>query len=201
MTELVENRPMEEKIAAVDDWFYTFDAVARKETELEQLDVELLREVLTHFGADFEVHDDPERAEALKKLKQSTNKWRRPGMDAVWGKGYVDNYNQWTNAYADEYEEQTGKKLPELDQSGSKVSGMRHWLGELTAYASETITIEQYRERQGARLRNGYARATGAELEEVNFLADDKKYPGSIPPGFVDDAWDMVKGRAFEPED
>lgn len=198
MVDPKENRPLEEKIVVVDDWFYAFDAVARKEFEMAPIEQELLQEVLTHFGADFEAHDSPERTEALKKLKQSTNKWRRPGMDAVWGEGYMSNYNRWTETYADEYEEQTGKKLPRLEISKTRVSGMRHWLGELTAYAAGAITFEQYQERSGARLRNGYARATGGKLEEATFLADEKRFPGSIPPGFVGDAWEKVKSRTLK---
>lgn len=76
-----EKKPIiKEKIALADMWFYTFDAVGKREAELEWFDEKLLREVLGYFGADFEAHDDPERTEALRKLKQSTNKWRRPGM-------------------------------------------------------------------------------------------------------------------------
>ena len=188
MTEPEKGLNIEEKIVQVDAWLTSFDLVARGEIEFQGIEAGLLREVLIHFGAEFD-----SKKEGMSKLKQTTNKWRRAGMDAVWGKGRMDDFNEWTNKWADAYEEATNRKLPKLDESGSRVSGMRHWLGELTAYAADAITFEQYRERQEIRLRNGYARSAGAPVEEASFLADSKKFPGSIPPGFARDAWGKVK--------
>lgn len=189
---------IEEKIAIVDEWFKSFNAVAEGAREISEIDRKILREVLTYYGADFETHNDSEREAALKKLKQPTNKWRRPGMDAVWGEVYINNYNRWTKDWANAYEEKTGKSLPKLDESGSKVSGMRHWLGELTSYTAGAMTFDQFRERQSARLLNGFARATGGVLRKVTFLPDDKDLPGSVPPGFVKDAWEKVKSQTLK---
>ena len=203
MTEPEKTPTIEEKIAVVDEWLYAFNAVARREAEITEIDTGLVRDVLAHFGAEF----DPDK-EGYNKLKQSTNKWRRPGMDAVWGHEYMNNYNRWTTEWAKRYETRAKRGLPELKQSEkpeesslSKTSGMRHWLGELTAYAAGALTFEQYQERQSIRLRNGYARATAGELEEATFLADEKRFPSSTPPRFVDAAWEKVKSKILKNPD
>lgn len=184
---------IEEKIAVVDSWVASFEEVAKGNAEIHEIEPQLLRDVLTYFGAEF----DPGK-EGYSKLRQSTNKWRRPGMNAVWGEDYMSRYNRWTNDWAEKYEERTGKNLPKLQKSGSKVSGMRHWFGELTSYAAEQITFVKYKEKEEIRLYNGYARATGKVLDEATFLADNKGFPGSIPPGFAGEGWEKIKSKALK---
>lgn len=74
--------PIEEKIAQVDQWVGGLGTNLDKEGNVvvPELDQTLLREVLTYFGANFEVDSEanPERVEQLGKLRQKTNKHRRP---------------------------------------------------------------------------------------------------------------------------
>jgi len=147
----------------------------------------LLRSVLQEFGADF----NPEK-EGYSKLSQPTNKYRRPGMDAVWGKDFMDNYNTWTEKWADAYESK-GKSLPRLGKSKKRTSGMKHFLGLITAYAAEQIDFEEFREQMEVRLIGGFTYARGMGKVPSNILAEGKKYAASIPPGFAKSAWEVIK--------
>jgi hypothetical protein len=113
-------------------------------------------------------------------------------MDAVWGEEYMDNFNRWTVRWANAYEE-TGRKLPRFTRSGNRTSGMRHFLGHITAYAGGRVPLHVLQERFQARLQNGWLYAQGLKREEFNFLPEGKKLPGSIPPFYVISAWEVIK--------
>lgn len=197
MSELIDRQEIEAKIAAVNEWIGSFkveprsgaDGLTEAHIDIEEIDTNVLRAVLTKFGADF----NPEK-EGFMKLSQPTNKHRRPGMNAVWGEDVIDNYNKWTVCWADSYEEK-GRRLPKLQQSGNRTSGMRHFLGEMTAYAAGVMPFEVYKERTEARMVNGYTYSRGLGKTATDFLPDNKKYPGSIPSGFTEDVWNVIKSK------
>ena len=186
-----------EQIEAVDLWIDKFRVQLRtnKEgltiphVEITEIDTMLLRNVLGEYGAKFNLEK-----EGYQKLSQPTNKFRRSGMDAVWGAVFMDNYNLWTVQWANEYEK-TGRKLPKLDISGNRTSGMRHLLGEITAYAAGKLSFDDFKEKMDARIVNGFTYAKGLGKTATTFLPEDKRFPGSIPPYFTENAWNVVKSR------
>ena len=196
-----EGSETEALLLEVENWFESLPKVADGTEKLELLEPNQLQTYLTFYGADFEARDNSERQEILKKLKQSTNEPRRPGMDAVWGQQYIDNFNKWTTNWANKFEEITGKRLPRLEKSKNRTSGMRHFLGELTAYAGGYMPLTDFRKRLTVRLQNGRDRYQGMsrkDLLKANWLADDKHYPGSIPPGYVAYAVGAIRSQSFK---
>lgn len=203
MTESEIKQSIEVEKATVDQWIDALDDVARGKRELEVIEPKLLRRVLEHYGADFEDLGDPERIEKLAKIKQSTNKYRREGMNAVWGEEYINNFYKWCTQWANTYEAMTSKDLPRIAGTGTRQSGMLHMFGEMTAYASGERDWEYYSTRLKTRLRNGWNRAHGmprSEIEKVGWLADEKEYPGSIPPTYPQDMWALVTSKSFTEE-
>ncbi len=192
----------EQQIKIVDDWINSFKVESKlgdegltvSHVDIREVDTMLLRSVLEGCGAEF----NPEK-EGYGKLRQPTNKFRRPGMDAVWGGEFMDRYNSWTVSWANAYEE-AGRKLPKLDQSGNRTSGMRHLLGLITAYAAEQIPFDQFKVQMEGRLVNGFTYAKGLGRSPTDFLPDDKKFPGSIPPLYVEETWSHIKNNNFSSE-
>ncbi|OGM25845.1 hypothetical protein A2962_00355 [Candidatus Woesebacteria bacterium RIFCSPLOWO2_01_FULL_39_61] len=186
-----------EQTKAVDEWIGKFkvelttseEGLTVSRVDIPEIDTMLLRGVLESYGAEF----NPEK-EGIKKLSQPTNKFRRPGMNAVWGEKFMENYNAWTVAWANTYEE-TGRKLPKLDQSGNRTSGMRHFLGELTALAAGHLSFDKFKEHLEARIVNGSTYTRGLGKSPTDILPESKRFPGSIPPYFVDSAWEVIKSR------
>ena len=76
-----------EQTKAVDEWIGKFkvelttseEGLTVSRVDIPEIDTMLLRGVLESYGAEF----NPEK-EGIKKLSQPTNKFRRPGMNAVW---------------------------------------------------------------------------------------------------------------------
>lgn len=186
-----------EQTRAVDDWIGKLKAelttseegLTISSVDIPEIDTMLLRGVFESYGAEF----NPEK-ENYKKLSQPTNKFRRPGMNAVWGEEFMDNYNSWTAAWANAYEE-TGRRLPKLDKSGNRTSGMRHFLGELTALAGGQLAFDEFKAHFEARIVNGSTYARGLGKSPTDILPEGKQFPGSIPPHFTESAWEVIKSR------
>ncbi|MFV1917379.1 MAG: hypothetical protein ACC618_02795 [Patescibacteria group bacterium] len=192
MTEAEVELSVEEKIAVVDSWVESLSNYDENgNVEIAELDRGIIKDVLQEFGADFEIQKKPE----LKALWKYTNKGRRKGMNAAWGKGRMGSYNYWTSQWVDVYEMQSGKKLPALKPSGIKTAGPRHFLGELTAYAAK-LPFELYSTYLQARLKNGWLWNEERKDERIKVMLptdDQPKLLASIPPSFVEDAWKEIK--------
>ncbi len=207
MTDRKETRPDVEEIEAVDEWIRSSGNYDSEGTvTIEEPDEELFVGVFSHLGADFE----PE-PEMVASLSEYSNLRRRPGMDAVWGQEFMDQYNAWTQEWVTEYEASTGKKLPRLKgeslspekRNTTKISGPRQWFGELTAYLVGTIDFKTYKGYTETRLRNGWLFAESQEKgkeylreKRVRIQTSISLEPmrvSSIPPGFVEEAWEWIK--------
>lgn len=200
MTDRKEIRPSTEEIEAVTAWIKSFENYDHEgNVDIKEPDKELLVKVFSHFSADFK--EKP----GMEALGEYSNLRRRPGMDAVWGQEYVNQYNDWTQQWAIEYEETTGKKLPRLVKSGKKTSGPRQWLGELTAYLAGYMDFGTYKRHTEARLKNGWLYAESQEEDKAHLKEKRIKIqtsakpepmrPSSIAPGFVKKAWKWMKIR------
>jgi hypothetical protein len=183
-----ENRPIEHKIWAVISWADLLNDTG----EVTPLDREVLRNVLTHFGANFE-NLTPETEEALNPRGYS-NKAKRAGIEAIWGDKY-EEFRSWARQWAHDYETQTGRTLPFINiiQDGKKVgvtkiSGMTQVFSQLTEYAAGTLPFEDFKLYTKIRIKNGKLRELGRsdELEEI--IPPNTTIPrkiSSIPSGFV----------------
>src|SRR3990172_12918106 len=114
MIEQGRNKPFEEKLVAVDSWI---EAIA-SQGQVNEIEPEILRDVLAELGANLESREE------LVPLGKYSNKARRPGMDAAWGKERIDAYKKWINQYIRDYEIKTGRSLPVLEGTNIKTSGM-----------------------------------------------------------------------------
>jgi hypothetical protein len=179
---------IEEKTTTIDLWFTNVNKSGwEKMPEIDRL---LLKDVLQAYGANFE------NAEELRLLKQYTNKAKRPGLDAVWGKEFVDDFWTFIGNYINDYEDKKGKPLPALKKSRKKFSGFRQFFGELTAFAAGQITDEQYYEYTRSRLFNGKMWQEDRREERMRVQVPTVKDPillSSVPPEFPVAAWEFIK--------
>lgn len=173
-----DQRKIEEKIEAVGGWI---QEISEHEI-VGEMDTKLLREVLEEFGADFS--EKP----GMETLSKKYNLGRRPGMNAVWGVARMDAFNKWTTEYVLYYEAKTGRPLPVIENTETKTSGMRQFLGELTALASDHITPEEYLKKTGIRARKG----KDWQERDISqpYIPTDHS---SFPPGYAADAWKYIQ--------
>jgi len=186
----VEEQPhSEQKIAIVGAWLSQIENTG----EVSSIDVDVLKGALEELGANFEITE-----EAKDSLGSYTNKDKALGMTSVWGDTF-EAYKDWTEDYVSEYESEHNFRLPALKKSKSKTSGMRHFLGELTAFAAGEMSFEDYKKFTEARLLNGLKWAEGKPEERVRVQIPGKTGTGtmiaSIPPMFISKAWDQITGR------
>src|SRR3989344_2876097 len=98
MTDQDKREPIEEQIKTVDQWIDSLrvelvlksEGLTATDIDIPEIDTMLLRGVLEGYGAKF----NP-TMEGFSKLSQPTNKFRRPGMDIVWGKEFMTRFNSW----------------------------------------------------------------------------------------------------------
>lgn len=185
MSEQEEKRITEDNIRAVGLWVVSF-----MRGEVGEVDVQVLKSALVEVGANFEVE-----GEALKSLGQYTNKSKRPGLDAVWGKDRVEEYRAWLKTWVYDFEEEAGTPLPALKRSGSKISGMLQFFGELTAIAAGQMTFEDFKRFEEARQLNGlyWLFANDKRVRIKVPTAEKPIRPSSYPPGFPTHAWRYIK--------
>ena len=185
MTEKTEVNSPEKNIAAVEAWI---DKIGREST-VDTIEPSVLRAVLAELGANFE--PQPE----LENLGKYSNKDKRIGLDAVWGKERVAAFKMWLKEeYIPAYENKTGRDLPTLVDpiTGQidtiKHSGMMQFLGELTAFAAGKINFENYQRLTEDRARKGYE----WQVRVPNATRITTSH-SSFPPGFPQDAWEKIK--------
>jgi hypothetical protein len=88
----IDFEPIDQNIRVVDGWISAFSNYdADGNVEIGEIDSRLLQEVLRGFGADF--GEKP----GITALGYYANRARRPGMNAVWGRSRIDEYNRWAD--------------------------------------------------------------------------------------------------------
>ena len=180
------SKELVEKTAVVDSWIAK---ISGEGIVGEEVTPEILRTVLEQYSADFE--PKPE----LGALAKYSNLNKRPGLDAVWGKTNVDAFKTWAKEVCVlKYEQKYGHELPTLyDRKTNtfdniKHSGMMQFLGELTAFAADKISFEDYKRLTENRARKG--------KEWQDRKAGDVYEPSpnaAFLPEFATDAWNFIK--------
>jgi hypothetical protein len=186
MAEQFREMEIEEKKAAVNEWVASFTETGI----LGEMDPSLLKDVLASSGADFE-----QSSENLASLGEYTNKAKRLGLNAVWGKETVDTIWKQIDNYIEEYEEQTGTTLPKLVGFGCKFSGMRQYIGELTAYAAGQLSFKNFKKYSEVRIFNGKMWKQGRKDERIRIKvprSNKKILPSSYPPEFPQKAFEII---------
>ena len=182
---------IEAKTAIVEKWL---ENIGEKQ-KVGEISTVMLREVLTHFGADFENLTEEDR----KSLRGYTEKEKGPIVRKVWGDEFVNDFKEWTKIFIENYESDSNhRRLPELKPSGRKNSGMIQFLFELTAFSIGEIDQKTYREYTEARVVNGklWSENRGDERIRLETPAGEKPMlVSSIPPEFVNQAWSWIKNR------
>lgn len=160
-----------------------------------EIPVGILRDVLTHYGADFVNLSE----EAKESLRGYSEKEKVVGVRAVWGNEFVNEYKEWNKSFIDEYESDSrNKRLPELKPSGRKNSGMTQFLFELTALASGEMPSKTFKEYTEARVTNGKLWAENRSEERTRIkvpTADEPILLSSFPPEFPEKAWGWICAR------
>lgn len=148
-----KNQIKERDLSIFDNWI---DSLCKTD-EVGDIEPMLIRGVLERMGANFEISE-----EAKKSLKQPTNKYRRSGLDAVWGKARVDDFKNWiTEKYIPETEKRVGWERPTLYDKKTKTydnnkhSGPMQFFGRLTSFAAEQISFAVFKEDVEYRIKKG----------------------------------------------
>ncbi len=166
-------------LAQMDAWVETLT----QEGRVEPIDPGVVRGALECCGAVL-----TEREE-LDSLARYSNKAKAPGMEAVWGEEF-GAYKTWVIQYIKDYEARTKKPLPVLEGTEIKHSGMRQFLGELTALAAGRKSYEEYKRLTEDRARKG--REWQARKEDEPIVPSPH---ASFPPEFPRDAWGWLKAQ------
>lgn len=152
MTEKNE-RPYEEELTQVTQWIKTIE----KEGRVDIINPGLVLNVLEGLGAAKEISEV-----AKKSLSRYSNLNKRIGLDEVWGKERVDAFKKWArDEFIPQYEQRVGKELhtlwdPKTEKfDGIKHSGMMQFLGELTAFAEGSMSMEDYKRLTENRVGKG----------------------------------------------
>src|SRR5512141_982271 len=126
--------------------------------KVEQIEPEVVRGVLESCGANFSELTEGDR----ESLGRYSNKNKRAGLNAVWGKDKVDMFKRWTvEEYIPYIEMVAGRELHTLYDRATdtydktKNSGMVQFLGEITAYAAGELSFEKYQKRTENRIKKG----------------------------------------------
>jgi hypothetical protein len=186
MENMVNKETIEQKQAMVTDWIKNISETQK----VEKIPAGVLKEVLESYGANFENLSE----ENQKNLLMYAEKNRIQGMEAVWGEKF-DNYQNWVNeAYIPDYENRTGKELPKMvnvfdsknperKASERKDMGMISFFGDLTGYASENLSFENFELLMKTRAENGMIRELPKEkrdgLKTKRILWDREVEPGT----------------------
>jgi len=190
--------------------------------EVKKMPVDILREVLESYGANFENLSE----EGRKGLSMYSEKKRKMGMNEVWGEK-LEGYDNWTNEYAEKYESENEKKLAKMvntghlvnedrKASGDKNVGMKSFFRDITAYAAGSLNFDDLTLILGARVENGFIGAMTPEekgdrkkiIIEWDREIDPTKgpltkdpRPSRIYPGeFVADDKQEIRPASFPPE-
>ncbi len=193
---------IEQKKDIVNNWIMTIG----KKQEIGEISVNILRDVLSSYGANFENLNEDLR----DSLSKYSEKGKAKGVINVWGEKFVRDYKQWVNEFIENYEK-TGKTLPfvhkkkedPLALKARKNAGMIQFLYELTSFASEEYDFETYKKYTEIRVRNGQLFEQGKQKERKKIITPTSKGKeiliGSYPRMFVIDTWEwMVKNNSVQ---
>ncbi len=168
---------------------------------VDEMPINILRDVLTSCGADFENLDD----EAKKSLSEYSEKDRGFGVRKVWGDEFVNDYKRKVGDFIKEYELETGIELPELvnkknpdESTKRKNSGMIQFLFDLTSFASGEYNFETYKLITETRVKNGKAWAEGRKEDRIRANTPNSDKPlliSSIPTEFPNKAWVWISSK------
>jgi hypothetical protein len=204
---------VESKIAAVGEWIKNIG----EQQKVGEIPVGILRDVLTHFGADFENLSE----ETRESLHGYSEAQRGLGAKAVWGENFVSEYKTWVNSFIEKYETDTGLELPALGNKKNpekstkrKNSGMMQFLYDLTSFASGECDFETFRLYEEGRAKNGLiheenqkrknSKKDGDEFvdgeiqEKIRIkvpTADEPILLSSFPPELPEEAWNWICAR------
>ena len=186
---------IEQKREMVGEWIGKIGERQR----VDEMPINILRDVLTSYGANFENLSD----ESRKGLSKYSEKSKAEGVKNVWGENFVIDYKQWVNEYIENYEK-TGKILPlvykknedPLALKARKNSGMHQFLYELTSFASGGFNFEKYKTYTEIRVGNGLLFEIDKKKERKKIItptSDGKEILiGSYPPDFPVKAWGWI---------
>jgi hypothetical protein len=185
MTETNE-RPYEERYAEVTDWIKTIGETGT----VSEMDPDLVKGVIEGMGA------NPKVSELAKEsLARYSNYYKRPGLNAVWGRIRVKAFIRWARKdFIPKYEQKTGRELHTLWDKKTKTydnikySGMLQFLGELTAFAEGQMSKEEYKRLTERRIEKGRKFAYGDPYEPYQ---PSENAP--IPPEFPLEAWNYLR--------
>ncbi len=151
---------IESKTVIVEKWIKNIGEQQR----VGEIPVEILRDVLTHYGADFENLS----GESKDNLSKYAEKERNKGLVVVWGEK-LNDYKIWADSFIEDYEERTGRELPKMknvpdlknqERKASEIKnlGMISFLGDITAYAAGSLDFENFKFLLQTRAENGAIR-------------------------------------------
>lgn len=185
-----ERALLEGWMTRVDQWIGDLS----REGRCGDLDAAVLKGVLESFGARYEGL----YAAAESALRGYSNRESEPGMRAVWGEGRRVAYSRWCEEWADRFEAQAGNRgLPRLERTGIRTAGMRQFFHEITALAGGYMTAADFKLFIETRLGNGKLWQEGRKDERIKVVTPTSGGEpiriGSIPPGFIEDAWEWLK--------
>ncbi len=179
---MTENLEFEKNRIAVDDWI----AKLSKEGVVGEMEPALLRGVLESYGANFEISE-----EAEESLVKFSNRDRRLGLDAVWGKEKIDAYRKWLKEdFVPGYEAKTGKELPVLENTKTKTSGGLKFFSDMIVFAAGLMDPGDYKRITERRAEKGRLWQNRDPKEPYA----PTKY-SSFPPEFPSEAWKYLKSR------
>ena len=147
-------RNPEQDLTVFNDWIKNLC----QNGEVKDIDMQLVRSVLEPMGADFDHLTEADK----ESLGKYSNKGKRQGLDAVWGKEKVDIFKSWAiDEYIPYVEKKAGRDLHTLWDKKTKTfddvkhSGMMQFLGELTAFAVGEMPMEEYKRLTEDRIKKG----------------------------------------------
>ena len=156
--------------------------------KVTDIDPQLVRSALEPMGADFETLTEKDR----ESLGKYSNKGKRQGLDAVWGKDKVDTFKKWAiEEYIPYVEGRAHRELHTLWDSDTetydniKHSGMMQFLGELTAFAAGEMPMSEYRRLTEDRINKGKKWEYGDRYEPYK-PSKHASFPTDFPRKAID---------------
>ncbi len=182
MEKIIDRTP-ERNLETFNKWLKNLSV----EGKVEEIDAAIVRNVLEMAGANFEIGEVEH-----KSLGKYSNKGKREGLDAVWGKDKVDTFKTWIiGEYIPYIEKFAGRELHTLYDRATdtyddiKHSGMMQFFGELTAFAAGQISFEKYQRITENRYKKGKTWQYG-NREEIYEPSKNAAFPVDFPVKAID---------------
>ncbi|MDP3917882.1 MAG: hypothetical protein Q8Q30_01755 [Candidatus Woesebacteria bacterium] len=186
----VEKHIFEEKeiLEIVTDWFQKMD----QSSKVGVIDPTKLNIVLDGLYGAMEIDETEE-----KSLAEYMRGASKRGMEAVWTKERLEDFEVWKEEWIADYEKvPENRPLPKGLKSGIKGKGMYDFFHQLSAFAYGVLSEDDFRKYTEVRLKNGklWQEHRDDEREKIETPAsDDPIRIGELPPGFLPDFWDWLK--------